>query len=159
AQDIIGTVDISTDDTSVFSTIQSVSPSNALPTKDMLLFIVRVVHWYLVKIEKTRLASIGLLCDLNVNSNQFRFIRNHVNKAGMWDHDEVLIVLSPHAHLLLPKWVLPNNDRAHALFDQKVNDAPTGGVQVVIHLPVALVGDAFHLCRYTVSILFGKLHL
>src|SRR5258708_40354152 len=77
----------------------------------------------------------------------------------MWDLDKVLVVTLAHASLLLPERVLPDNDHPHPFLYQKVNDALTGGVQVMIDEPVARGSDAFHLSRLPLSILFVKLLL
>ena len=74
----------------------------------------------------------------------------------MRDTDKVLVVVPAHAYHLLPEGVFPDDDGADSLFDQKVDDALAGSVQVVVDLPVALVGDALHLLRGTVSFLFRK---
>src|SRR5258708_14424479 len=74
----------------------------------------------------------------------------------MLNADKVLVVTLAHASLLLPEWVLPDNDRSHPFLCQEVNDALTGGGQVVMNLSVARVGDAFHLLGHTLSLLFGK---
>src|SRR5216684_7047672 len=69
---------------------------------------------------------------------------------------EVLIVALPHPALLLPQWVLPNDDRSNPFLSQKVDDALAGGVQIVVNPAVARSGDAFHLTGDALSLLFGK---
>src|SRR5260370_21068110 len=74
----------------------------------------------------------------------------------MGNGDKVLIVSLPYVALLLPERVLADNDRSYPLFHQKVNDALTGGVQVVIDPSVTFVRDAFHLLRHPFAVIFGK---
>src|SRR6266567_780804 len=77
----------------------------------------------------------------------------------MGNGHEVLIVAPTHTGFLLPQGVLPDNDRSYPVCYQEVNDALTGGVQVVVNAPVACVGNALHLAGDTLPILFGKLLL
>src|SRR5258708_9131558 len=77
----------------------------------------------------------------------------------MRNSHKVLIVVPAHACLLLPERIFPYNDRAHSLFYQKVDNALTGGVQVVVYLTVPLVGNLLHLPGDTLSVLFGKAQL
>ena len=74
----------------------------------------------------------------------------------MRDGNKVLIVFLPHASLLLPERVLPDDDRSNPVFYQEVYNALAGGVQVVMNLPVALGGDAFHLPGDVLPVCFGK---
>src|SRR5258708_24823668 len=74
----------------------------------------------------------------------------------MRNGNKILIVPSSHASLLLPERIFPHNDRAYPLLYQKVNNALAGSVQVVVYLPIALVGNLLHLLRDTLSIFFGK---
>src|SRR5260370_36098462 len=74
----------------------------------------------------------------------------------MWNADKVLVVFPPHASLLLPERVFPDNDRSYPFLCQEVNHTLAGSVQVVIDAPVARVRDAFHLLGDPFSIRFGK---
>ena len=75
----------------------------------------------------------------------------------MGDRHKVLIISPAHASFLLPERVLTDDDCSYSLLYQEVNDALTGGVQVVVNLSIACVRDAFHLFRHALSIRFGKL--
>src|SRR5215469_12775534 len=77
----------------------------------------------------------------------------------MRDLHKVLIVFSPHARLLLPERILADNDRSYPFLYQEVNNAITGGVQVVVNAPVARVGDTFHLLGDPLSLRFGQFFL
>src|SRR5438876_423471 len=73
--------------------------------------------------------------------------------------DKVLIVSTPHACLLLPERIFPDNNRSHSFLYQKVDNALAGSVQVVVHLPVTLVGNLLHLPGGTLAIRFRKAQL
>src|SRR5439155_11277898 len=152
AQDVICAIDIRTDDTSIFRAIQSISPSNPLSTKDVLLLVIWLIVGDRIKVKKARFTGIGLFRDLYLDSNQCCFVGDHINEPGMRNAHKVLVRLPSHSTLLLPKGVFPNDNRSRSLFNQKINDAPACGMQVVIDLPVARIGNPFHLCRYTLSI-------
>src|SRR5579864_1515941 len=96
---------------------------------------------------------------LNLNADKRRFVREHVNKECMRNGNKILIVTSSHACLLLPERIFPNNDGSYPFLYQKVNNALTGSMQVVVHLPIALVGNLLHLPGDTLSICFGKAQL
>ena len=125
----------------------------------MLFLIIGMIHRYLIQVKKAGFAGIALFRDFDLNTHEGSFVRNHLNEACVRNRDEVLIVVPPVIHPLLPQRVLPDNDRSYPLFNQKVHNALTGRVQVVIHLPVALIGDLFHLARDPLSIFFGQLLL
>src|SRR5216684_7692552 len=72
---------------------------------------------------------------------------------------KVLIIALAYASLLLPKRIFPDNDRSYPLFCQKVHNALTGCMQVMMNLSIARVGDAFHLSGDALSIIFRKLVL
>ena len=67
-----------------------------------------------------------------------------------------MIVLFPHAYLLLPERVFSDDERSHSLLYQKVDDGLAGGVEIVIHPPVALICKALHLFGDAVTLCFGQ---
>src|SRR2546425_8090873 len=159
AQDVIGAVDISTDLASIFGAVQAISSPYPLSTKDVLFFIVGLVGRDRIEIKKAGFAGIALFRDFHLDADKRGFVRNHLDEARMRNAHKVLVVFLPQIALLLPQGVLPDNDGSYSLFNQEFHDALANRVQGVIDLPVALVGDAFHLARDPLSILFGKLLL
>src|SRR6266566_9862496 len=158
-QDVVCAVHISTDLASIFCTVQAVSPPNPLSAKGVFFLVVGFVSRKRVKINKARLAGIALFPDFHLDANERGFVGDHVNKSRMRNGNKILIVFPAHLTFLLPERVLPDNDRSYPLFHQEVNNALTGGMQVVVNAPVACGRDLFHLPGDTLSIIFGKLLL
>src|SRR5581483_10887854 len=77
----------------------------------------------------------------------------------MRNEHEILIVNPAHVAFLLPERIFADDDAAHSLFDQKVNDGLACSIKIVIDLTIALVGAVLHLPRDTLSLLFGKAQL
>src|SRR5260221_7135630 len=66
AHNVVGTVHISAYLAPIFRAIQAVSPSDALSTKDMQLFIVRFLVGDRIKGKKTRFAGVTLFSDFQL---------------------------------------------------------------------------------------------
>src|SRR5262249_16846774 len=77
---IICTVHISAYNTTVFGAVESLPWSDPLSTKDMLLFILWIIHRYPVQVKEACLARIRLFCDLDLDPNQRSLIRDHLTQ-------------------------------------------------------------------------------
>src|SRR6266487_3067506 len=69
---------------------------------------------------------------------------------------KILIVALTHTYLLLPERIFPHNDRSYSLFHEEVNHALAGSMQIMVHLPVTMIGNLLHLLGDALSVLFGK---
>ena len=67
-----------------------------------------------------------------------------------------MIVPSAQTDLLLPERIFPNDKRPYPLFYQKINNAFTGSMKIMIDLSIALGGNPLHLLCGSPSVLFGK---
>src|SRR5215469_7276953 len=70
-------------------------------------------------------------------------------------HKDLIVALT-HTDLLLPERIFPDDDGAHSLFHEEVDHALANSVQIMVHLPVALVGESLHLPGDMPSVPFGK---
>jgi hypothetical protein len=122
----------------------------------VFFLIIRLVGGDRVKIKKAGFTGVALFLHLDLDANKRRFVGEHVNEPCMRYLDKVLVVPFPHACLLLPERVFPNNNRSHSFLYQEVDNALAGGVQIVVHLPVARGGNLLHLLGDTLPIRFGK---
>src|SRR5260370_7568213 len=59
-QDVVGAIHISAYLASIFAAVQAVSPSNPVPTKEVLFFVIGFVVWNRVKVKKTGFTGLTL---------------------------------------------------------------------------------------------------
>src|SRR6266571_4291559 len=156
-ENVVCAVHIRADLASIFGAIQTVSATYALTAKDVLFLIVGFVVGEGIKVKKAGLTGIALFPDFYLDTHECSLVRDHLDEPCMRNGNEILIVALPHATFLLPEGVLADNDRPNPVFYQEVNHTPTHRMQIVINLPVAFVGDAFHLPGHPLSIPLGQL--
>ena len=88
------------------------------PARDTLAGVVLVVLDWLA-IQEAALASVALIREHDLDAYQLGFIGQHLNKAGVWHLDKVLVVPLPNADLLLPAVAQLTN----AFFDKYLKGA------------------------------------
>src|SRR5271165_4336648 len=85
AQNVVGAVDVGADDLSVFCSVQAGSRPDPLPTEGMFLLIACLVIGDRITVKKARLARIALFPDFHPDTDERRFIGQHVNEAAVGD--------------------------------------------------------------------------
>src|SRR6266487_4552624 len=136
--DVVRTIHIGIDQPAIRSAEQA--------ARDALAGIPCVMLDWLV-IDEAALAGVAFVDQEHLNPHQFGLVAQHLDKAGVWHLNEVLIVPLPNADLLLPAVVLADNQRSDALPYQQVDNPPAVGVQVVVNLARSFCGQPFHpLC-------------
>ncbi len=107
-------------------------------------------------VSSTGFAGIALFLDFHLDADQLCLVRQYINQPCMRNVHKVLIVAPPVIHLLFPQGIFANDEGARAFFDHQVDNSLAGSMQIVVHLPVALVRNALHLLGDAVSFGFGQ---
>lgn len=132
AQDVVGAIDIGIDQPPITGPKQAALNSLAL---------IGLVFADGFKVEKGTFGGIGLFLLDDPDTGQFGLVGQHVDELGQRNRDEILVVLFAQLDLLFPVLVFTDDQGANAFSHQQVDDPFAGHVQVVLDLPVALVGQ------------------
>ena len=92
-----------------------------LPTAE-----VTPLHFTLTAVSTLWACSTGVafLLQDDLYPNELGFVAEHVNKACMWQLDEVLFVCFAHLWILLPQRIFTNNESSYSLLYQQIDYAP-----------------------------------
>jgi hypothetical protein len=84
------------------------------------------------QVQKRALASVRLFLINDLDPGKLGLVGQHLDKAGVGQLDEVLVVTVAQLGFLLPEIVLADDQCPDPLGDQPVHNPPTGDVQIVV---------------------------
>ena len=102
---------------------------------------------YWLVIEETALARVALVDSDHLDADQLGFIGQHLDTAGVWHLNKVLIGSSTKGKRLLPPVILADHQRSNPFLYQQFHDAVALGMEVVGDLARTSRGDTLHQGR------------
>src|SRR5262245_54771849 len=133
------------DHTSVTGSVPTAS--NASSRERHALSSPRIVGRNWIKIEEAGFRGIAFFVRFYPDTNEFAFITKHLNKAGMWNLHELLIVPLSQVRCLFPEPILANNKYSNSLLDAEINNATACRMQIVRNTAIALRRQLIELAR------------
>ena len=100
-----------------------------------------------LKVKKAALGGIAFFGKDDLHPRQLRLVGEHLDETIMRDGNEVLVGAATQVDVLLPPVVLANHESSDALFDQPINDAAAGAMQISVDAAIAFVGQSIQAAR------------